>query len=165
MAEQRPNPEKLLKRVEEEERKKQRGKFKIYLGYAPGVGKTYTMLHDALSKRSQGLDVVIGLVETHGRKEITSLIKDFETILDLIYSRPIGRLNEAVVEDKIRRQIGALAGAPEEKDDTDEDSDEDLLSVVIGDFGWLTSVRDAVISFGWFIFFGGFISTIQMNKI
>jgi len=80
MPEQRPNPEKLLKKVQEEERQQQRGRLKIYLGAAPGVGKTYTMLQDAIAKRTQGLDVVIGIVESHGREEINSLIKNFEVL-------------------------------------------------------------------------------------
>ncbi len=56
--------------MQEEEHQEQRGKLKIYLGAAPGVGKTYTMLQDALAKRAQGLDVVVGIVESHGRNEI-----------------------------------------------------------------------------------------------
>src|SRR5690349_2525388 len=80
MVKERPRPEDLLKRVQEEERKEKHGKLKIYLGAAPGVGKTYTMLEDALAKRAQGLDVVVGLVESHGRKEIESLLTDLEII-------------------------------------------------------------------------------------
>lgn len=76
----RPNPEHLLKRIKEEERHGERGKLKIYLGAAPGVGKTYEMLHDALQVRQKGLDVVIGLVESHGRKEIDDFRQYFETL-------------------------------------------------------------------------------------
>lgn len=77
---QRRNPEQLLSRIHQEERKKTQGKLKIYLGAAPGVGKTHAMLQDAQLKRDQGLDVVIGVVESHGRKEIENLLKPFETI-------------------------------------------------------------------------------------
>jgi len=80
MKEHRPNPEALLERVQEEERQEQRGKLKIYLGAAPGVGKTYAMLQDALAKRTQGLDVVVGVVESHGRNEILSMLKDIEIL-------------------------------------------------------------------------------------
>ncbi len=80
MKEHRPSPEKLLKQVQEEERQEKRGKLKIYLGAAPGVGKTFTMLRDALEKRAQGLDVVIGIVESHGRKEIKAMMKELETL-------------------------------------------------------------------------------------
>jgi two-component system sensor histidine kinase KdpD len=56
------------------------GKLRIYLGAAPGVGKTYHMLNDALLKRKQGVDVVIGLVEPHGRQETAEQIRDLEII-------------------------------------------------------------------------------------
>jgi two-component system sensor histidine kinase KdpD len=78
--ERRPNPEELLKSVQEEERLAQRGKLKVYLGAAPGVGKTYMMLQDALAKRAQGLDVIVGVVESHGRQEIISLLNNFEIL-------------------------------------------------------------------------------------
>lgn len=61
-----------------EESKK--GHLKIFLGYCAGVGKTYRMLQDANNAKSSGIDVVIGLAETHGRKETESLIKDLEII-------------------------------------------------------------------------------------
>src|SRR5689334_4961741 len=80
MSKERPSPELLLQRAEEEERQAHRGKLKIYLGAAPGVGKTYTMLEDALAKRSQGLDVVVGVVESHGRKEIEAFLKKLEVL-------------------------------------------------------------------------------------
>jgi two-component system sensor histidine kinase KdpD len=66
---QRPSPEALLEAVKAESR----GKFKIFLGAAPGVGKTYEMLGAALVRRREGLDVVIGVVETHGRVETQRL--------------------------------------------------------------------------------------------
>jgi len=56
-------------------------KLRIYIGAAPGVGKTYDMLNDAYNmKHQQGVDVVIGLVETHGRKETEARIRDLEVI-------------------------------------------------------------------------------------
>ncbi|MBY0544278.1 MAG: sensor histidine kinase KdpD [Gammaproteobacteria bacterium] len=77
---QRPDPEALLQRVQSEEREASQGKLKIYLGAAPGVGKTYTMLQDAIEKLSQGLDIVVGVVESHGRKEIQALISRFDIL-------------------------------------------------------------------------------------
>jgi two-component system sensor histidine kinase KdpD len=59
---------------------KTRGIFKLFLGYAPGVGKTYSMLSEALRRRSRGEDVVIGVVETHGRKNIGDLAAQIETV-------------------------------------------------------------------------------------
>lgn len=58
----------------------ERAKLRIYLGAAPGVGKTYRMLEHAHALRQQGVDVVVGLVETHGRKETAALIRDLEII-------------------------------------------------------------------------------------
>ena len=80
MIDQRPNPEALLKRAHEEEQQEQRGKLKIYFGAAPGVGKTYTMVKDALAKRSDGVDIIVGVVESHGRKEIDTLLKGIEIL-------------------------------------------------------------------------------------
>lgn len=80
MSTERPTPEKMLARANEEELEKRRGKLKIYFGAAPGVGKTYTMLQDAQSKRLQGLDVVVGVVESHGRKEIEKLLEGLEIL-------------------------------------------------------------------------------------
>lgn len=80
MTEKRPDPQQLLERAQQEAKQEQRGKFKIYLGAAPGVGKTYTMLQDALEKRVQGFDVVIGIIESHGRKEVEALVEKFEIV-------------------------------------------------------------------------------------
>jgi two-component system sensor histidine kinase KdpD len=59
---------------------KARGIFKLFLGYAPGVGKTHSMLSEALRRRSRGEDVVIGVVETHGRKGIEELASQIESV-------------------------------------------------------------------------------------
>jgi two-component system sensor histidine kinase KdpD len=74
----RPDPDALLKEVEREESKK--GRLKIFLGYAPGVGKTYTMLNEAHVLKKRGEDVVLGIVETHGRIETEALVKGLEVI-------------------------------------------------------------------------------------
>ncbi len=78
----RPDPDELLKRIKEEEQVKQRkkGYLKIFLGYVAGVGKTYRMLSEARFLKDKGLDVVIGLVETHGRDETENLLKGLEII-------------------------------------------------------------------------------------
>ncbi len=63
------------------ERREEQGKLRIYIGAAPGVGKTYDMVNDAYCMKSQeGIDLVIGLVETHGRKETEDRIRDLELI-------------------------------------------------------------------------------------
>jgi two-component system sensor histidine kinase KdpD len=74
----RPDPDALLKEVEREETKK--GRLKIFLGYAPGVGKTYTMLNEAHVLKKRGEDVVVGIVETHGRTETEALLQNLEMI-------------------------------------------------------------------------------------
>jgi two-component system sensor histidine kinase KdpD len=76
IVEDRPSPDALL----EQAKKEGRGRFKIFLGAAPGVGKTYEMLTQARRRRLDGVDVVIGLVETHGRVETEALTKGFEII-------------------------------------------------------------------------------------
>src|ERR1700676_5580285 len=57
-----------------------RGRLKVYLGYGPGVGKTYQMLMEAHRLKKEGIDVVVGLVETHGRAETAKLIEGLEVI-------------------------------------------------------------------------------------
>jgi two-component system, OmpR family, sensor histidine kinase KdpD len=64
--------------LEEATPEKQEGIFKLFLGYAPGVGKTYNMLSEGLRRYSRGEDVVVGVVETHGRKPIVELAAKFE---------------------------------------------------------------------------------------
>src|SRR5574342_1298997 len=57
-----------------------RGQFRIYLGAAPGVGKTYTMLEEAHRRKGRGTDVVVGFVESHGRKLTEQMIGDLEVV-------------------------------------------------------------------------------------
>jgi two-component system sensor histidine kinase KdpD len=59
---------------------KQRGTFKLFLGYAPGVGKTFSMLSEAIRRKGRGEDVVIGIIETHGRKGIQELAEQLESV-------------------------------------------------------------------------------------
>jgi two-component system, OmpR family, sensor histidine kinase KdpD len=66
--------------LEEASPEKKEGVFKLFLGYAPGVGKTYNMLSEAIRRHSRGEDVVIGVVETHGRRPIAELSGRLETI-------------------------------------------------------------------------------------
>jgi two-component system sensor histidine kinase KdpD len=77
--EQRPSPEALLAEARREE-KGHSGRLKIFVGAAPGVGKTYEMLQAARAKLKEGVDVVVGVVETHGRKETEVLLEGFEIL-------------------------------------------------------------------------------------
>src|SRR3954466_13856119 len=74
----RPSPEALLEAGRRAEGR--RGRLKIFLGAAPGVGKTYEMLQTARAKRQDGVDVVVGVVETHGRAETQVLLEGLEAI-------------------------------------------------------------------------------------
>lgn len=73
----RPNPEDLLKSAKKETA---RGKLKLFLGAAPGVGKTYAMLTEAREKRKEGLDVLVGWVDTHGRKDTEALLDGLDVL-------------------------------------------------------------------------------------
>ncbi|MET3313552.1 K+-sensing histidine kinase KdpD [Bradyrhizobium japonicum] len=77
-SEQRPSPEALLEAARREESAS--GKLKIFVGAAPGVGKTYEMLQSAHAKRKAGIDVVVGFVETHGRAETEALVRGLEVV-------------------------------------------------------------------------------------
>src|SRR5882724_916671 len=76
----RPDPEALLARVKAEEAHQRRGKLKIFLGAAAGVGKTYAMLEAAREQRADGVDVLVGYVETHGRAETDALLQGLEIL-------------------------------------------------------------------------------------
>lgn len=77
MSDYRKSPEEWLKTSDTE---KTRGRFKVFLGYAPGVGKTYAMLSEGVRRRSRGEDVVIGVVETHGRAATLEMAGKLEQI-------------------------------------------------------------------------------------
>ena len=72
----RPSPQHFLAMI----RQQQRGRLKIYLGFAAGVGKTYEMLQEAHRLKRQGVDVVLGIVETHGRADTVAQIGDLEQV-------------------------------------------------------------------------------------
>ena len=77
-SENRPSPEALLEAARREERRI--GKLRIFVGAAPGVGKTYEMLQQARARKKDGYDVVIGIVETHGRRETEALLGGLEIV-------------------------------------------------------------------------------------
>src|SRR5262245_61102047 len=75
---QRPSPDALLEAARREESRT--GKLRIFVGAAPGVGKTYTMLETAHARKKDGYDIVVGIVETHGRKETEAMVEGLEVI-------------------------------------------------------------------------------------
>ena len=80
MHEHRPDPDTLLARVQEEEAHQARGKLKIFFGATAGVGKTYAMLEAAHARRAEGVDVVVGWVDTHHRAETEALLQGLEVL-------------------------------------------------------------------------------------
>ena len=76
----RPDSDELLNKNKDEDAQRPRAKLKIFFGMAPGVGKTFTMLKVARELREEGLDVVIGALDTHGRAEVASMAEGFEVI-------------------------------------------------------------------------------------
>ncbi|MFX3636907.1 MAG: histidine kinase [Candidatus Pristimantibacillus sp.] len=106
---QRPIEEQeLFRRLSSEEmerkiRKIRRGNFKVYIGASPGVGKTYTMLREGNVLLRKGTDVVIGLLETHGRKETAEQIGDLPLLPRLIINYQGKQLEEMDTESIIRR--------------------------------------------------------------
>lgn len=80
MSDIRPDPDSLLEAVQKSDQKQKRGKLKIFLGMAAGVGKTYAMLKAAQQQKAEGRNIVIGYVETHGRKETDALCQDLPVV-------------------------------------------------------------------------------------
>lgn len=80
MTDGRPDPDQLLDRIKEGEARAARGKLKIFFGASAGVGKTYAMLSAAQQQHQQGVNVVIGVVETHGRRETEAQLQGLERL-------------------------------------------------------------------------------------
>src|SRR5215472_11846196 len=76
----RRDPERLLEQIEEEERRQRRGRLKIFLGYASGVGKSAKMMAEGLRRRERGEDVVVGAIQPRSSPEIERLISQYEVI-------------------------------------------------------------------------------------
>ncbi len=103
MQNERPDPDQLLAEIKAREATSRRGRLRIYFGASAGVGKTYAMLAAARALRSEGRDVAIGVVETHGRKETEALLHGIE-VLPLAEVEYQGRrLREFDLDAAIRR--------------------------------------------------------------
>lgn len=100
----RPDPDALLARLDLKTQETKRGRLKIFLGMCPGVGKTYAMLEAARAARRQGVDVVAGVVETHGRMETALLLEGLEVLprQDVKYRGTI--LKEMDLDGLLRRR-------------------------------------------------------------
>lgn len=104
----RPDPDALLAKLEADEVRALRGKLKIFFGASPGVGKTYAMLVAARQLRTQGVDVVVGVVETHGRSETAALVQGLEILppKDIEYKNRV--LKEFDLDAALARKPGLL---------------------------------------------------------
>ena len=100
----RPDPDALLAKVQREEAKRRRGHLKIFFGAAAGVGKTYAMLAAAHEKHGEGLDVVIGIVETHGRAETAALLEGLEVLTARTIEHRGARLREFDLDAALKRR-------------------------------------------------------------
>ena len=101
----RPDPDALLQRMQAERARAARGKLRVYFGASAGVGKTFAMLGAARALREQGVDVVVGVVETHGRAETEALLDGLERL----------PLREVPYRDRVLAEFdldGALARRP-----------------------------------------------------
>ncbi|KIL53091.1 KdpD-like non-kinase potassium sensor [Jeotgalibacillus campisalis] len=95
----RKTPEEILNELTESKK----GKLKLYVGAAPGVGKSYKMLQDAVDLKHEGIDVVIGFIETHGRLETEAQIKELEQVPLKVITYKGKKFQELNVEEVIKR--------------------------------------------------------------
>ena len=102
--EQRPDPDLLLAKVKRQEADAHRGKLRIYFGSSAGVGKTYAMLAAAGKLKSERRDVVVGIVETHGRSETAALLADLEILTPKLMEYRGKNLNEFDLDAALLRR-------------------------------------------------------------
>jgi len=100
----RPDPDELLARVQAEEKQQKHGRLKIFFGYAAGVGKTYAMLEAAHQRKAEGVDVVVGYVETHKRVETETMLRDLELIPRQSLTYRNIQLSEMDIDAVLRRR-------------------------------------------------------------
>ena len=104
----RPDPDALLARVEQEENRGGRGRLKIFFGAAAGVGKTYAMLSAAHERRGEGIDVVVGYVATHGRRETEALLTGLPLLPPRQMTYRSSRIEEFDLDSALARKPGLL---------------------------------------------------------
>ena len=151
----RPDPEALLRAAAQEGR----GRLKVFLGAAPGVGKTYEMLTEASTRKRAGTDVVIGVVETHGRAETEALVHGLEVVPRKLYDHQGRMLTEMDIDAVLARRpelvlVDELAhsNAPGSRHDKRYQDVEELLAAGIDVYSTvnvqhLESLNDVVASF------------------
>ncbi len=107
-APRRPDPDELLARVKASEARESRGRLTVFFGAAPGVGKTYAMLEASRFAREEGTDVVVGIVETHGRYDTASLLLGLEILPRRRVSHRGIELEELDLDAALARRPGLL---------------------------------------------------------
>ena len=122
--ESRPDPDALLRSVTREEKRRERGRLRVFFGMCPGVGKTYAMLEKAGELRARGVDAVIGIVETHGREETETLAAALPvipaaaipyrgtTLREMDLDAVLARKPELVLVDELAHTIDQRQDAP-----------------------------------------------------
>jgi len=100
----RPDPDEILASIKLEEEKGNKGRLKIFFGMCAGVGKTFTMLQSAQNEKAKGTDVVVGLIETHNRKETEDLVRGLEVIPRIIQEYKGTKLTELNLDAVIARK-------------------------------------------------------------
>ena len=108
METRRPNPDELLKQAQEEEQRLRRGKLKVFFGAAAGVGKTYAMLEAAQARKAEGVDVLVGIVETHGRRETEALLRGLDVLPPRFVEYRDTKLREFDPDAALARKPGIL---------------------------------------------------------
>ncbi len=104
----RPDPDRLLAQIQEDETRSRRGRLKVFVGANAGVGKTYAMLSSARAAQCEGLDVVIGVIETHGRKETAALLDGIEVLPLAEIAGPGRALKEFDLDSALTRHPALL---------------------------------------------------------
>jgi len=105
---ERPSPDELLSTLRAEEEQARRAKLKIFFGASAGVGKTYAMLVEAHERRRAGVDVVVGLVETHGRSETAALLEGLEILPRRAIDYRGTRIEEFDLDRALERRPGLV---------------------------------------------------------
>jgi two-component system sensor histidine kinase KdpD len=105
---ERPDPDALLAQISEDETRAARGHLKVFFGASPGVGKTYAMLAEARRLREEGRDVVVGVVETHGRADTARLIAGLELLPRVKFEHRDRTLEEFDLDAALARKPAVL---------------------------------------------------------
>src|SRR5689334_11614898 len=104
----RPDPDALLRRIRDQESRQRRARLRIYLGYASGVGKTFAMLSFARTLSDARKDVVVGLVETHGRYDTAAMVLGLEMLPRHVVDYRGRKLEEFDFEATLARRPAVL---------------------------------------------------------